>query len=66
MAFDNAQTLNCYKLRAFILLSMSGYHKTSSLFQQFSRLAFTKFVDFDPFWFLFPIHNVECLCYCCF
>ena len=24
MAFDNARTLNCYKLRTFILLSMNG------------------------------------------
>ena len=24
MAYDNAGILNCYKLRAFILLSMSG------------------------------------------
>ena len=36
---DNAQTLTCYKLRAFILLSMRGCQKTSSLFQQLSRLV---------------------------
>ena len=55
MAFDNARILNCYKLRAFLLLSMSGCFHGLRL----------QLVDFDPFWFLFPIHKVGVLrCRC--
>ena len=53
MAFDNAGILNCYKLRAFMLLSMSGCLKKQVVyFNSFHGLIL---VDFDQFWFLFPI-----------
>ena len=52
MAFENAQTLNCYKLSAFILLSMSGCEVV--YFNSFHGL---RLVDFDLFGFLFPIHK---------
>ena len=56
MAFGNARILNCYKLRAFMLLSMSGCLKTQVVyFNSFHDLIL---VDFDQFWFLFPIHKV--------
>ena len=56
MAFDNARILNCHKLRAFILLSMSGCLKKQVVYlNSFHGL---RLVDFDPFWFLFPIHKV--------
>ena len=56
MTFDNAQILNCYKLRAFILLSMSGCLKKQVVY--FNSFHGLRLVDFDPFWFLFPIHKV--------
>ena len=56
MAFDNAGILNCYKLRAFMLLSMSGCLKKQVVyFNSFHGLIL---VDFDQFWFLFPIYKV--------
>ena len=56
MAFDNARILNCYKLRAFILLLMSGCLKKQVVY--FNSFHGLRLVDFDPFWFLFPIHKV--------
>ena len=56
MAFDNARILNCYKLRAFILPSMSGCLKKQEVY--FNNFYGFRFVDFDPFWFLFPTHKV--------
>ena len=54
MAFYNVRTLNCYKLRAFIMLSMSGCQQVV-YFNSFHGL---RLVDFDPFWFLFLIYKV--------
>ena len=56
MAFDNARILNCYKLRAFMLLSMSGCLKKQVVY--FNSFHGLRLVDFDPFWFLFPIYKV--------
>ena len=56
MAFDNARILNCYKLRAFILLSMSGCLKKQVVY--FNSFHSLRLVDLDPFCFLFPIHKV--------
>ena len=56
MAFDNARILNCYKLRAFILLSMSGCLKKQEVY--FNSFHGLRLVDLDSFWFLFPIHKV--------
>ena len=56
MAFDNARILNCYKLRAFILLLMSGCLKKQVVY--FNSFHGLRLVDFDPFQFLFPIHKV--------
>ena len=56
MALDNARMLNCYKLRAFMLLSMSGCLKKQLVY--FNSLHGLILVDFDQFWFLFPIHKV--------
>ena len=39
MAFDNAGILNCYKLRAFMLLSMSGCLKKQVVY---FNLAFSE------------------------
>ena len=51
MAFDNARILNCYKLRAFILLSMSGCLKKQVVYlNSFHGL---RLVDLDPFWFFY-------------
>ena len=56
MAFDNARTLNCYKLRTFVLLSMSIYRKQVVYFESFHG---RRLVDFDPVWFLFLIHKAR-------
>ena len=49
-------TLNCYKLRTFILLSNSGcLRKQLFYFNSFYGL---RMADFDPFCFLFLIHKV--------
>ena len=56
MAFDNARILNCYKLMAFILLLMSRSLKKQVVY--FNSFHGLRLVDFDPFWFLFPIHKV--------
>ena len=56
MAFDNARILNCYKLRAFILLLMSRCLKKQVVY--FNSFHGLRLVNFDPFWFLFPIHKV--------
>ena len=57
MAFDNARILNCYKLRAFILLSICECLKKKQVvyFNSFHGL---RLVDFNPFWFLFQIHKL--------
>ena len=58
MAFlcDNAGTLNCYKLRTFVLLKMSGcLSKQAVYFDSFRRF---RLVDLNPFLFLFPIHKI--------
>ena len=56
MAFDDARTLNCYKRRTFILLSMSGrLTKQVVCFNSFCGL---RLVDFDPFWLSFLIHKL--------
>ena len=57
VAFDNARILFFfYKLRAFILLSMSGCLKKQLVY--FNSFHGLRLVDFDLFWFLFPIHKV--------
>ena len=58
MAFlcDNAGTLNCYKLRTFVLLKMGGcLSKQVVYFDSFRGL---RLVDLNPFKFLFPIHKM--------
>ena len=47
MAFDNARIINCYKLRAFILLSMSGCLKKQVVY--FNSFYGLRLDDFDPF-----------------
>ena len=56
MAFDNVRILNCYKLRAFILVSMSGCFKKQVVY--FNSFHGLRLVDFNTVWFLFPIHKV--------
>ena len=56
MAFDNARILNCYKLRAFILQSMSEFLKKQVVY--FNSFHGLRLVDFDPLWFLLPIYKV--------
>ena len=56
MAFDNVRILNCFKLRAFILLSMSGCLKKQVVY--FNSFHGFRLVDFNTVWFLFPIHKV--------
>ena len=47
MAFVNARTLNCYELRKFIFLSMSGrLRKEVVYFNNFCGLIL---IGFDPF-----------------
>ena len=57
VAFSNARTLNCYKLRTFILLSMSGRLRKQVVY--FNSFYGLRLVDFNPLWFLFLIHKVE-------
>ena len=47
MAFDNARTLNCYKLRTFILISMSKHLRKQVV--HFNIFYGLRLVDFDPF-----------------
>ena len=58
MAFDSARTLhvNCYKVRTFTLLSMSGSLRKQVIY--FNSFYGLRLVDFNPFWFLFLIHKV--------
>ena len=56
MAFDNARTPNCYKLRTLILLSMSGCLRKQLIY--FNSFCGLRLVDFDLSWFLFLIHKV--------
>ena len=49
MAFlrDNAGTLNCYKLRTFVLLEMSGCLRKQVVY--FDSFHGFRLVDFNPF-----------------
>ena len=49
------QRVNCYKLRIFILLSMSGCLRKQIIY--FNSFYGLKLVDFEPVWCLFPIHK---------